>query len=128
MVNRRAKRAVFVLYPFQFLAIYYYIYIKGKGVRFSKKVGGLILILPLIAVVSGSILYFNKTLNPEGKVGGSIDFKYALDYADEDNTGMDGYGYTFGRIATTKRVSEILWDSGLLGLPFGAGGALPHYR
>ena len=78
-----AKRAVFFLYPFQFLAIYYYIYIKGKGGRFSKKIGALILILPLIAVVSGSILYFNKTLNPEDKVGGSIDFNYALDYADK---------------------------------------------
>ena len=116
-----AKRAVFFLYPFQFLAIYYYIYVKGKGGRFSKKVTGVILVLPLIAVLSGSILYFNKTLNPDGKVGGTIDFKYAFDYADEYNTGVDGYGYTYGRIATTKRVSEILWNSGLLGVLFGAG-------
>ena len=36
-----AKRAVFFLYPFQFLAIYYYIYVKGKGGRFSKKVTGI---------------------------------------------------------------------------------------
>jgi hypothetical protein len=116
-----AKRAVFFLYPFQFLAIFYFIYIKGKGVRFSKKVGALILIFPLIAVVSGSILYFNKTLNPEGKVGGSIDFKYALDYAEEYNIGVDGYGYSFGRIATTIRVSEILWNSGFVGLFLGVG-------
>ena len=32
-----AKRAVFFLYPFQFLAIYHYFYIKGKGVFVSQK-------------------------------------------------------------------------------------------
>lgn len=115
------KRAVFILYPLQFLAIYYYIYIKGKGASFSSKVGALILIFPLIAVVSGSILYFNKTLNPEGKVGGSIDIKYALDYAQKYNIGRDGHGYSYGRVATTLRVSEKLWNSGIAGLFFGVG-------
>jgi len=116
-----AKRAVFFLYPFQFLAIYYYIYVKGKGVSFSKKMGTLFLVLSLILSISVSILYFNESLNPDRKVGGSIDFKYAFDYAEGYNIGVDGYGYTYGRIATTKRVSEILWNSGLLGVLFGAG-------
>ena len=115
------KRAVFFLYPFQFLAIYYYIYIRGTQARFSKKVGALILILSAIAVLSGSILYFNESLNPERKVGGSIDLNYALDYAERYNAGVDGYGFSFGRIATTKRVFEILWNSGLTGVFFGVG-------
>jgi hypothetical protein len=34
---------------------------------------------------------------------------------------VDGYGFTFGRIATTLRVFEILWNSGVGGLLFGTG-------
>ena len=116
-----AKRAVFFLYPFQFLSIYYYIYVKGTAARLSKSVGALILITSLITVISGSILYFNKSLNPEGKVGGSIDLDYALDYAGKYNLGEDWYGYSFGRVATTIRVYENLWNLGVGGLLFGAG-------
>ena len=115
------KRAVFFLYPLQFLAIYYYIYVKGKGARFSRKVGLLFLGSISILIVSGTILYFNDTMNPESKVGGSIDLGYALDYARKYTTGEDGYGYSYGRIATTIRISEVLWNSGLAVLFFGFG-------
>ena len=115
------KRAVFFLYPIQFLAIYYYIYIKGKEAHFSKKVATLSLVLISILTVSGSILYFNKTLNPEGKVGGSIDIGHAFEYAEKYTTGVDGYGYSYGRTATSKRVFEIMWESGIPGVLFGVG-------
>jgi hypothetical protein len=116
-----SKRIVFFLYPIQFMAIYYYIYLKGKGATLTKKAGGLIVVLFLGVVLSSSILYFNKSLNPEGKVGGKIDYEYAFDYAHDYNTGEDGYGYTYGRIATTERVFEWLTNSGVEKFFFGFG-------
>jgi hypothetical protein len=116
-----AKRVVFFLFPLQFLAIYYYIYIKGKGATLTKKVGSLFIVSFFIVGVSSSILYFNKTLNPEGKVGGTIDLEYAIEYSQKYNVGEDGYGYTYGRIATTERVFEWLLNSGGGRLFFGFG-------
>ena len=107
------KRAVAFLYPLQFLAIYYYIYIKGKDLYLSKKMGVLFLVTILIVVVSASIFYFNETLNPERKVGGGVDIGYALDYAKEYTTKVHPYGYTTGRVSTTIRIFESLWKSGL---------------
>ena len=95
------KRAIAFLYPLQFLAIYYYIYVKGKEVHLSKKIGVLFLVLTSIVVVSSSIFYFNDTLNPERKVGGSVDVEYALDYAKKYTTNVHPYGYTTGRVSTT---------------------------
>jgi hypothetical protein len=117
------KRAVFFLYPFQFMAIYYYIYLKGTAVQFSKKVGMFFLFSILIVGVSIPFLYFNKTLNPDGQVGGSLDLKYALDFAVDYTTHEDGYGYSSGRVATTKRVFGVLWYSGFdkLAVGFGPG-------
>ncbi len=122
------KRAVFFLYPLQFLAIYYWIYTKGKGVQWPKKVLSLYIVLIFIVMLSSSFLYFNVTLNPEGKVGGSVDPIYAMQYAKEYTTkdyttGTYGYG-TSGRYSTTKRILENLWDSGPVKLFFGFGPGL----
>jgi hypothetical protein len=116
-----AKRAIFFLYPFQFMAIYYYIYVKGTGSHISKKIMALVLIVPLIVVLSGSILYFNKTLNPDREVGGEIDLGYTLEYAERYNLGIDGYGYSYGRISTSKRIIEILMDAGPIQILIGVG-------
>lgn len=107
------KRAVFFMYPLQLLAIYYYIYLKGKNVNLSKKLSAFLIVCLAVVVLSSSILYFSKTLNPEGRVGGRIDYGYALSYAEQYNVGEDGYGYTYGRISTTLRVFESLWNSGV---------------
>jgi hypothetical protein len=107
------KRAVFFMYPLQFIAIYYYIYSKGRDINLTKKIGALSIVLFSVIVLTSSILYFSKTLNPEGRVGGRIDYGYALSYAQGYNVGEDGYGYTYGRISTTIRVFESLWDSGI---------------
>ena len=66
-------------------------------------------------------MHFNKSLNPDNEVGGEIDLKFALNYADRYNAGIDGYGYSFGRIATTKRVIQILFESGIKQVLFGVG-------
>ena len=115
------KRAIFFLYPFQFVFIYYYIYVKGTAAHVSKKIIAFIMIAPFLIVLSGSILFFNKTLNPDQMVGGRVDLGYALEYAKRYNSGVDTEGYSFGRISTAKRTIEILAESGIPQLIFGLG-------
>ena len=116
-----AKRAIFYFFPLQFFSIYYYVYLKGKQVRLSKKIATFFCLLFLISFASGVILFLNKSMNPQGEVGGDIDVGYALSYSQQYLTGVDGYGYTFGRTATTLRVFEVLSDAGLSRLFFGLG-------
>ena len=116
-----AKRVVFFLFPIQFISIYYYIYLMGTGASFSKKVVTLSVVLVLISFISGSILYLNKSLNPEGEIGGDINLSYALEYANRYNMGISASGYSYGRVATTKRVFEILLDSGISHIVLGMG-------
>lgn len=119
-----AKRAVFYLFPIQFMAIYYFIYFKNKSIPFTKKIGGFVAIFAIILVMSSLILSLNRSFNPEGEVGGSIDPGYALRYTERYNMGVDGYGNTYGRLSTTIRTIELLWDSGPLQLLFGSGPGL----
>lgn len=115
------KRAVLFFYPIEFLAIYYFIYCKGKQVDPFQKAGVLILSIIAMTVVSASILYFNPTLNPEQKVGGSIDPAYALSYAIDYTTRENELGYTTGRFSTTKRILSVLSNGGITHLFFGVG-------
>ena len=115
------KRAVFFLYPLQALVIYYYIYVKGKGVSFSKKLGTFILLCVLIGGISGSILSFNDTLNPEGKIGGSVNAEYAIRFAQKYTMAENGYGYSTGRLSTTIRIFENLWSLGFTNICLGIG-------
>ena len=115
------KRAVLFIYPFQFIAIYYFFYVKGKGGNVSKKVFGLIVLIPFVILLTGTILYFHKTLSPDRQIRGRVDLAYALEYAKQYSYGVDGYGRTYGRIATTLRVIEILKDSGVTQILLGVG-------
>ena len=116
-----AKRIVLFLYPLQFLAIYFYIYLKEKRISFSKKLLSFSIIIFFITIVSGSILYFNKSLSPGEQIGEQIDLSYALEYAQRYNEGITADGYSFGRKATTERVFKILADSGVSHLFLGVG-------
>jgi hypothetical protein len=116
-----AKRAVAFLYPIQFIAIYYYIWIKGIRPSLSKRFTALFAIALLIITTSGSIFYFNKTLNPEGRVGGSIDILYAFRYAQKYDTNVNAYGETTGRASTTLKAFQVLIDSGFPQFFFGIG-------
>ena len=82
------------------------------------------IVTSLIALVSVSILYFNETLNPDRKVGGSVDIGYALDYAKEYTTNVHPYGWTTGRLSTTIRIFESLSEAGLSPLLIGFGPGL----
>jgi hypothetical protein len=115
------KRAVVFLYPIQFLAIYYYIYVKGKKVHFLKKAGMLLTIIIAVLITSSSIIYINETLNPEKKVGGSVDVLYTFQFARDYTTAVNAYGYTTGRTSTTIRIFQKLYEAGPLALFFGFG-------
>jgi hypothetical protein len=124
-----AKRAIFFLYPLQFLAIYYFIYVKGTAARLPQKVGMLYLLLGLTMVISSSILYFNISLNPEGKIGGNLDVQYAFKYARKYTDNVTYAGFTTGRYSTTKRIFRSLWNSGPLNflVGFGPGSTTASY-
>lgn len=115
------KRAVAFLYPIQFLAIYYYVYVKGKRANLSKRVGVFVAVLISVVITSGSIFCFNKTLNPERSVGGSVDVEYAFEFAKEYTTRESRQGYTWGRYSTTIRVFEKLLESDFPQFFFGVG-------
>ena len=87
----------------------------------SKKIFGLLIVIPFVILLSGAIIYANKTLNPDRELGGRIDLGYALEYAKQYSYGVDGYGYSYGRIATTLRVIEILRESGVSQILLGVG-------
>lgn len=116
-----AKRAVAFLYPLQFLAIYYFIYIKSKMMILPQKVISFLLVLGLAMAVTATIFSLNQSLNPEGQVKGTVDAEYALDYAKSYTTHENPYGYTTGRYSTTKRIFGMLWNLGFDKLFFGIG-------
>jgi hypothetical protein len=115
-----AKRVMLFLYPLQFLSIYYYIYLKGKRAHLSRKAFSLALIMSLTIVVSSSILYLNESLNPERRVGGTVDPAYALNYA-KNYTTREYDGYSAGRYSTSIRIFKALINSGPGTLLFGFG-------
>ncbi len=115
------KRAILFFYPMEFLAIYYAIYCKGRKPRFVGKLGVLMVSFAAICALSGAILFFNETLNPEGEVGGSIDPDYALGYATKYTSRENVYGYTTGRFSTTKRIFSTLYQEGADQLFLGVG-------
>jgi hypothetical protein len=90
-------------------------------VNLSKKIGTLVLLIVITSTVSASILHFNATLNPEQKVAGNIDVGFAIKTAEAYNSGVDGYGYSYGRLATTERVINALWESGIEQVLLGFG-------
>ena len=116
-----AKRVVLFIYPFQFILIYYYLYSKMPDVNLSKKVTFILIFTILLILVSGTIISFNKSLNPENEVGGEIDLNYVIEYANRYNSGINASGGSFGRVATTLRVFKIVFESGFSHFLLGKG-------
>jgi hypothetical protein len=115
------KRVIFFLYPAQFMAIYYFIYLKAKRIHLSRKMSTIVVVLTTIVMISSTILYLNPTLNPEQEVGGSIDPEYAIAYAKDYTTRENPFGYTTGRYATTVRIFKSLWEDGFIAIFLGLG-------
>lgn len=114
------KRAVVFLLPFVLLLMYFIIskrlYIRPISHAYNIAIGGAA-ILAIVAIM----LTFHPSLNPEGKVGGSVDPAYALEYAQKYDTNVGSHGYTWGRQATMKRTFSVLSNSGIKNFFFGFG-------
>ncbi|OEU47569.1 MAG: hypothetical protein BA866_04205 [Desulfobulbaceae bacterium S5133MH15] len=117
------KAALFFLFPITFFGLYYLTYIRGKNVYVGRHVFVIVMILLFSVVVAGTIIQFNQRLNAQRKVGGEIDFSYALKYSREYTTAMSGVNPEFadGRFSTTMLALDTIWTGGLSHIFFGYG-------
>lgn len=118
-----AKAALFFLLPVTFFGLYYLTYIRGKSVDANRHLSMIAIIVLLSIVVGGTIVRFNKRLNPERTEGGSIDLSYALKYSKEYTTGTNYHDPEFasGRFSTTILTFDTVWKGGLPHIFFGYG-------
>lgn len=115
-----SKRALVFFYPIAFFGIYFLIYVVDKKISPSKQI---VVFLIMFVVALGSMLATMKyipTLNPERKIGGSIDFAYVFEFAEDYETAKNS-GRGMGRAATTQIIFDKLWQGGVGSLSFGFG-------
>jgi hypothetical protein len=101
------KRAIWFILP---IFITYFYFFLGKRISLSKT----IIVLTVAPLIFYFGVRFNPTLNKEGKIWGSFDLQYVLDYTDNYTTGGDrhsntriGYGRTGGnQILVEKAISD----------------------
>jgi hypothetical protein len=118
-----AKAAHLFLMPVTFLGLYYLIYIKGKSVNVARHLSMIAIVLLLSIVVGGTIIKFDRRLNPEREVGGRIDLSHAMKGAQKytTSTGFHRSEFACGRFATTKLTLHEIWKQGLPRIFFGFG-------
>jgi hypothetical protein len=118
-----AKAALLFLYPLSFIALYYFGFIKGKKINILKHAVTIIMIIICSVVVSGVVIKLNPRLNPEKKVGGTIDFSYAYEYAKNYTTAKHPLDpdIAIGRYSTTELVIKQIWEDGFQKIFFGYG-------
>ena len=114
-----SKRALVFIIPVFIVIILYYIKSKMK-LSLDKTIPVLIIVLLLII----SIVFINHTLNPEQKIGGSIDIKYIYNYARYYTTVgsiIDNQYFTQGRVASTVKMINNLFSAQTKHILFGYG-------
>jgi hypothetical protein len=82
------KRAIWFVMPLTIIIFTYYIPRK-------LKVNHILVVLPLIPLIFYAGVRLNPTLNKEGKVGGSFDLQYVLDYTQK---------YSFGKSSENSSI------------------------
>lgn len=117
-----AKRIMLFLYPMIFFILYYILYIKQSSVLLKRGSTIAFLITFVLTMSTGAvILKYNPTLNPEKKVGGSVNFEYALDFSKKYEGNMLTRKTATGRYNTTKITFNVLAGEGVGRLIFGFG-------
>lgn len=115
------KAVLLFLIPATFIGLCYLIYARDRRVGLIRSVGLIrgIYTIALVAVlsiaVSGVIIKFNPRLNPDGKVGGSIDFSHAFEWSEKYYKSMDPLSpqYAIGRFATTMLAFDHIFGRGI---------------
>lgn len=108
------KRAIWIMYPMILISLYTY---KMQAQTF-RKIGIIFIAAPLILYFG---LRINPTLNPEGKLWGSFDPAYAMDYTlsysgvseEKYGTGQGRWGATLGVL--TNILTRPFGEQSLLG-------------
>lgn len=114
-----AKRAVAMYIPLSFILLFF---INAKLTGLIKR---LKFIQIFIFVTIGSFILFyilvitNPSLNPEGKIGGSFDIEFVIDYSQQYNSSEWREGN--GRSNAPEAVYNLLLRDGLSHLLFGYG-------
>jgi hypothetical protein len=97
---------------------------KNRLVKVSIAKTGIIFSLSGLLIVCLGLIFI-PTLNPERKVGGSIDFSHALTFASEYTTNTVGQtgslAPTGGRLSTSKRIFNVMTTEGFSVFLFGYG-------
>jgi hypothetical protein len=110
-----------------FIAIYYLISIRVKKLNILQHSKVILFVLIFSIVTGATIIKLNPRLNIERKVGGSVDFTYALNYSKNYTTAKDSINsdIAIGRISTTQKAYKLAWGDGLPAVTLGYGpGAL----
>ncbi len=116
------KRIILYLYPLVFLFLYYLLYMKQKNIHGNLSAVIAFIVIMVVTLSTGAaILKFNRTLNPEKKVGGSIDLRYAFEYSKEYEGNMLTKHSATGRYNTLKIVCTELKNGGFGRIMFGFG-------
>lgn len=122
-----AKAALLFLIPLALAGLYYLNYIKGKGFNFVRDFATIFLIVIVSATIVVAYVKYQPRLNPEKKIGGSFNLKYAYNYAKKYTTG-ESYKernieaeHAAGRIATTKLALSKILNGGFVQIFFGYG-------
>lgn len=109
------KLALLFIFPISFIGLYYLNVTKGKKVNLPRVVLSLTIIFLFSFIVAAATIKYQPRLNKENAVGGSIDFKYALQYSKDYTHSVRADEQTAnGRSATTKIVFSTL-KSGTIG-------------
>src|SRR5450631_743193 len=96
-----AKRAIFFMYPPAFLGIYYLAFLKAKKVSVFKHIGLIMLVCFGIIGVQILAIKVMPSLNPEHKVGGSVNYDHVLNFAKKYETKTQKSGAAESRFSTT---------------------------
>lgn len=116
-----AKRAIFFMYPIAFLGIYYLAFFMAKKTSIFKHLA--LLMLLCIGIIGVQVLAIKvmPSLNPEHKIGGSVDYEHIFKFTEkyESQTGRHGSGAS--RFSTTILTLKTVMDAGIGEIFFGFG-------
>ena len=117
-----AKAAHLFVMPITFFGLYYLIFIRARNMGFVRNLTMIAFIVCFSIAVAGAVIKFSSRLNPEQKVGGTLNFSHALDYSKKYTTGMRHDQISAGgRFATTMLTLRVVWEGGPGRILFGYG-------
>ena len=118
-----AKRGIWLYFPMILISSLYFFQRITQIPVFSRRlvfVGLTILIVGFGAVYLGG--KYNRSLNPENRIGGSFDLEYISNFAIEYSFHESEYGeISYGRAANFISVLEYMYKSPVMNILFGFG-------